>query len=165
MVDTMGGLREGEEAEAAVTLVTSNNQVCLKAALAVARLLRHARHVAARLQACEAANADLRAQTERAHDLVGSPMWHELCDLGDGAAVAAGTVAGQRGAWQCESPGVVFARGPAARLLHAVDGQEEGGGSCSGSDGQRDSANDEFIIPVEAVEQTVSGFLDAICNS
>lgn len=167
----MGALREGPEAEAAVAQVSSNNQVCLKAALAVVRLLRHARHVAARLQSADAANAALRVQCGRACDLVGSPPWHELRDAGRAERGGEGWAAVESGGLGVEEEvswaglGGESGRGRAIRFL---DCGREGAGSCSGSvvrwsgSGVDDAA---AIMPVEAVEQTVSGFLDAICHS
>lgn len=171
MVDTMGALREGPDVEAAIVRVTSNNQVCLKAALAVARLLRHVRHLAASLQSADAVNATLAAQNSRAREIVGSPIWHDVCSSdGRGAEDDEWPWMPQR--WDCgevESRGTRGAAGGAAGALGGLHGHEEGAGSCGASvvgGGSADEMDDATeIMPAEAVEQTVSGFLDAICQS
>lgn len=166
----MGALREGPEAEAAIARLTSNDQVCLKAALAVARLLRHARRLAARLQSADAANAALAVQNSRARELVGSPIWHDVCDSDGGGAKGDGWP-GMRQEWGCgevDSWGAGCAAGGNSGALGGVGGREEGAGSCcasvvgGGTAGGMHGAPE--IMPVEAVEQTVSGFLDAICQ-
>lgn len=56
IIGAAGDLLEAPDVEAAIDGMSSNNQVCLKAAVAVGRLRRHSQSLAARLQ-----SADLRA--------------------------------------------------------------------------------------------------------
>jgi hypothetical protein len=53
IISASGDLLETSEAEVAIAGMSSNNQVCLKAAVAVGRLRRHSQSLAARLQSAD----------------------------------------------------------------------------------------------------------------
>lgn len=59
IISSAGDLLESSEAETAIAGLSSNNQVCLKAAVAVGRLRRHSQSLVARLQSAELRAAQL----------------------------------------------------------------------------------------------------------
>lgn len=68
IIGPAGDLLETSEAEAAIAGMSSNNQVCLKAAVAVGRLRRHSQTLAARLQSTDLRVAQLLNYQGRVRD-------------------------------------------------------------------------------------------------
>ena len=165
IIGVAGDLLGTPAAEAAIAGMSSNNQVCLKAAVAVSRLRRHSQSLASRLQSADLRTAQLLNCRGRGHERGGC-----------GAASEADARHGARPGSSCT--GVVSGGAPPAtvqgwrRDAGTFSGHAwEGMGSCSpriwNMQGGHQEWDGDLGFSIDAaqgndVDDTVSDFLGSI---